>query len=117
MEVLVHDRTGLRANIAGNIVDAFEIALWLALAFVVVRAVNELIFGIAFRKRKGYEAPDLIRNIFSRRLHAGFCAHLSGLLSDFSGGALYYVGRLRRNPRSRASVHAWESLRGHLFSG
>ncbi|HZB45959.1 MAG TPA: hypothetical protein VE360_11965, partial [Pyrinomonadaceae bacterium] len=41
-----------------------SVALWISAAFVVVRALNELIFLI-FRKRKGYEAPSLMRDIFS----------------------------------------------------
>jgi hypothetical protein len=38
-----------------------SIAFWLSLAFVVVRALNELVFFV-FRKRKGYEAPSLVQD-------------------------------------------------------
>jgi len=41
-----------------------SIFFWLSLAFVFVRALNELVF-LVFRKRKGYEAPNLVRDIFS----------------------------------------------------
>ncbi len=41
-----------------------SIGLWLSLAFVVVRLLNEFVFFI-FRKRKGYAAPSLMRDIFS----------------------------------------------------
>ncbi|HYE14121.1 MAG TPA: mechanosensitive ion channel family protein [Pyrinomonadaceae bacterium] len=40
------------------------LAFWLSLAFVAVRALNEFVFFV-FRKRKGYEAPSLMRDIFS----------------------------------------------------
>lgn len=42
-----------------------KLALWLALSVVIVRALSALIFGLAFRIRRGYEAPHLVRNIFS----------------------------------------------------
>src|ERR1700693_6266744 len=39
--------------------------LWSMLAFLGVRALSTLIFDLLFRIRRGYEAPTLIRNIFS----------------------------------------------------
>ena len=39
--------------------------LWSLLAFLGVRALSTLIFDLLFRIRRGYEAPTLIRNIFS----------------------------------------------------
>lgn len=45
--------------------DAVLAALCIALVFVFVRLANELIFTFAFRWRKGYEAPNLLRNVFS----------------------------------------------------
>jgi small-conductance mechanosensitive channel/CRP-like cAMP-binding protein len=45
-----------------------SIAFWLSVAFVVVRALNELVF-LVFRKRKGYEAPSLMRDLFSLVLY------------------------------------------------
>jgi len=41
-----------------------SIAFWLGAAFAAVRALNELVF-LVFRKRKGYDAPSLMRDIFS----------------------------------------------------
>lgn len=41
-----------------------SIAFWLCLSLAAVRALNELVFLI-FRKRKGYEAPSLMRDLFS----------------------------------------------------
>ena len=48
-----------------NVVKFAKIILWMALAIVLIRGVNRLVFGIAFRLRKGYEAPNLVRNTFS----------------------------------------------------
>jgi small-conductance mechanosensitive channel/CRP-like cAMP-binding protein len=46
-------------------VTAIKFVLWATLALVIVRALSALIFSITFRIRKGYEAPSLIRNLFS----------------------------------------------------
>lgn len=45
-----------------------SIAFWLGFAFAAVRALNELVF-LVFRKRKGYDAPSLMRDIFSLVLY------------------------------------------------
>src|SRR3984893_10999834 len=42
-----------------------QLILWSMLAFLGVRALSTLIFDLLFRIRRGYEAPTLIRNIFS----------------------------------------------------
>ncbi len=44
---------------------ALQVMLYVALALIFVRLANEIIFVFAFRLRKGYEAPNLIQNIFS----------------------------------------------------
>src|SRR5215218_4370310 len=41
-----------------------SIAFWMSVALVAVRALNELVFFV-FHKRKGYEAPSLMRDLFS----------------------------------------------------
>ena len=41
-----------------------KIAFWMSLALAAVRALNELVFFV-FRKRKGYDAPALVRDLFS----------------------------------------------------
>jgi small-conductance mechanosensitive channel/CRP-like cAMP-binding protein len=43
----------------------FTLLLKGILAYLFVRAVNVLIFDLVFRLRRGYEAPALVRNIFS----------------------------------------------------
>lgn len=42
-----------------------KLILWSILAFLGVRALSTFIFDVLFRIRRGYEAPTLIRNIFS----------------------------------------------------
>ncbi len=46
------------------ILNAAFVAMWLCLAFLIVRAVGALVFYI-FRRRKGYDAPNLVRDIFA----------------------------------------------------
>jgi len=41
------------------------VVLWSLLAYLAVRLVNAAIFDFAFRLRRGYEAPTLVRNIFT----------------------------------------------------
>ena len=41
------------------------VALWALLAYFTVRLVNAALFDFAFRIRRGYEAPTLVRNIFT----------------------------------------------------
>ncbi|MFN2415797.1 MAG: cyclic nucleotide-binding domain-containing protein, partial [Pyrinomonadaceae bacterium] len=45
-----------------------QVVFWMSLALVAVRALNELVF-IVFRKRKGYDAPALMRDLFSLVLY------------------------------------------------
>jgi small-conductance mechanosensitive channel len=47
------------------VMNIVRLVLWMTLAIVIVRALASLIFGTIFRRRRGYEAPSLIRNIFS----------------------------------------------------
>jgi small-conductance mechanosensitive channel/CRP-like cAMP-binding protein len=41
------------------------VALWALLAYLGIRFLNAAIFDLAFRLRRGYEAPTLARNIFT----------------------------------------------------
>lgn len=50
---------------AESLVKALQLLLLAVLAYLIVRALNFLIFGFAFRLRSGFEAPTLVRNIFS----------------------------------------------------
>jgi small-conductance mechanosensitive channel/CRP-like cAMP-binding protein len=53
------------AHVASDLtLTLVSIAFWLCLSLAVVRALNELVFYI-FRRRKGYEPPSLMRDLFS----------------------------------------------------
>jgi hypothetical protein len=47
-----------------KIIAGIELVLLGILAYIVVRALSFLVFGM-FRLRKGFEAPTLVRNVFS----------------------------------------------------
>ncbi len=65
-----------------------SILFWVSVAFVVVRALNELVFFV-FRKRKGYEAPSLMRDIFSLVAYVtSLAVILKFHFADLSFGAL-----------------------------
>lgn len=50
---------------AQTIVHILQLIFLGILTYLVVRAFNVLIFGLVFRFRRGFEAPTLVRNIFS----------------------------------------------------
>jgi small-conductance mechanosensitive channel len=52
------------ASQADAFVNIFRLFLRGLLAYLVVRVLNSLIFGL-FRLRKGFEAPTLVRNVFT----------------------------------------------------
>ncbi len=68
-------------------VTVVQIAFWMSLALVAVRALNELAFFL-FRKRKGYEAPSLMRDLFSLVLYVTAGAVILKYTLDLSFGAL-----------------------------
>ncbi len=49
----------------GALINALYLILLAVIAYLIVRAINSFIFGLVFRLRRGYEAPQLVRNIFS----------------------------------------------------
>ena len=63
------------------------IGFWMTLALVAVRALNELAFFI-FHKRKGYEAPSLMRDLFSLVLYVTAGAVILKYTLDLSFAAL-----------------------------
>src|ERR1044071_115772 len=63
------------------------IAFWMSLALMAVRALNELTFFI-FRKRKGYDAPGLMRDLFSLVLYVTAFAVILKYTLDLSFAAL-----------------------------
>jgi small-conductance mechanosensitive channel len=48
-----------------TVINVLYLILVALIAYLVVRAFNSLIFGLAFRLRRGFEAPTLVRNVFS----------------------------------------------------
>ena len=65
-----------------------KLGLWLSFALILVRALNELVFFV-FRKRRGYAAPSLVRDLFSLVAYALSAAIiLNRLFPDLSLGAL-----------------------------
>lgn len=63
-ELLRGQMGGLAAQ-ANTIVKFVRVVLLGVLAYLFVRAVNTLIFDLVFRLRSGFEAPTLVRNVFS----------------------------------------------------
>jgi len=52
-------------SLPDNVAYIPQLILWAILAYLTVRALNAIIFAFVFRVRKGYEAPTLVRNVFS----------------------------------------------------
>src|SRR3954451_6381284 len=77
------------SQVAGSVAETgASVALWMSLALVAVRALNALVFFV-FRKRKGYEAPSLMRDIFSLVLYiTAFAVILKFHFENLSFGAL-----------------------------
>src|SRR6476661_8735645 len=60
---LLNTQMGL-ASRADTIVGVLRLASFAILAYLVVRALNTLVFGLV-RFRRGFDAPTLVRNVFS----------------------------------------------------
>src|SRR6266498_2717635 len=66
------------------------LALWALFAYLGVRVANAAIFDFAFRLRRGYEAPSLVRNIFTLvAFTVLFVLIFKSLYSDVQLGALF----------------------------
>lgn len=75
---------------AKTIVYVLQLVLLGILAYLVVRAFNVLIFGLVFRFRRGFEAPTLVRNIFTIiAFTALFFVIFSLRFPDINLGALF----------------------------
>lgn len=48
-----------------NLLKIPKLILWSLLAFLSVRALTTILFDFVFRIRRGFEAPTLVRNVFS----------------------------------------------------
>lgn len=66
------------------------LALWALFTYLGVRVANAAIFDFAFRLRRGYEAPSLVRNIFTLvAFTVLFVLIFKSLYSDVQLGALF----------------------------
>jgi small-conductance mechanosensitive channel/CRP-like cAMP-binding protein len=72
--LIVHFDRGIRelldrqiglASKTDTVVGVLRLVCFAILAYLLVRALNALIFGLVFRFRRGFEAPTLVRNVFS----------------------------------------------------
>jgi small-conductance mechanosensitive channel/CRP-like cAMP-binding protein len=61
---LLNAQIGLEAK-ANTVVKVLRLISFAILAYLFVRALNALFFDLIFRFRRGFEAPTLVRNIFS----------------------------------------------------
>jgi small-conductance mechanosensitive channel/CRP-like cAMP-binding protein len=92
-EQTFHDYLDLR--IAGrapsdSLLKIVNLLLLAILAYLAVRALNSALFGVVFRFRRGYEAPILVRNIFSIIAFAAlFFLVFSRIYPDVNLGALF----------------------------
>lgn len=92
---LLRGQMGELAAQADTIVNVLRLVLFGILAFVVVRVFGFLIFGVGYRFRRGYEAPSLIRNIFSIIAFTGlFLLIFSLVFPTVNLGALFTTSAL-----------------------
>jgi small-conductance mechanosensitive channel len=72
------------------IINIIKVILWMILAIAILRALADVIFGTIFRRRKGYEAPTLVRNIFSMVAYIlSFIIIFKSFYPDVGLGALF----------------------------
>jgi small-conductance mechanosensitive channel/CRP-like cAMP-binding protein len=75
---------------ATMIIRILRLVFFAILAYLVVRALNAVIFGLVFRFRRGFEAPTLVRNVFSIiAFTALFFIIFSQIFPDANLGALF----------------------------
>lgn len=73
----------------GTIIGVLKLVLFATLAYLLVRALNVAIFGLA-RLRRGFDAPTLVRNIFSIiAFSALFLLIFTRIFPDVNLGALF----------------------------
>jgi small-conductance mechanosensitive channel/CRP-like cAMP-binding protein len=92
-EPQLHDLLGARmgglASRADTIVALVKLIFLALLAYLLVRASNALVFGLV-RFRRGFEAPTLVRNIFSIVAFTGlFFLIFTSIFPDANLGALF----------------------------
>ena len=87
---LLAERMGGLASRADTVVKVIRLVLFGILAYLLVRVLNSLIFGLIYQMRSGYEAPTLVRNIFSIiAFTALFLLIFSSIFEGVNLGALF----------------------------
>jgi len=72
------------------ILNIIKVILWMIVAIAILRGLADLIFGTIFRRRRGYEAPTLVRNIFSMVAYIlSFVIIFKSFYPDVGLGALF----------------------------
>jgi len=90
LQTLLSAKMGRLAANAAPIVHVLQLILLALLAYLVVRAFNVFVFGLVFRFRRGFEAPTLVRNIFTIiAFTALFFIIFSVMFPDVNLGALF----------------------------
>jgi len=65
LRIWLRTQTGWLESHADSIVNILRLFFWALISYLFVRALASLIFRLGFRFRRGFEAPTLVRNIFS----------------------------------------------------
>jgi small-conductance mechanosensitive channel len=87
---LLAARMGGLASRADTVVKVIRLVLLGILAYLFVRVLNSIIFGLIYQMRSGYEAPTLVRNIFSIiAFTALFLLIFSAIFEGVNLGALF----------------------------
>jgi small-conductance mechanosensitive channel len=80
----------MAASAVGITLSLVRLALWLALAFALVRVASFLLFDYLYPKRRGVDAPDLARNILTLVAYiAFFTLVFKRLFPDIPLGAVF----------------------------
>lgn len=86
---LLKARMGGMGSKADTIVQVLQLVFLGILAYLIVRALNAMVFGLV-RFRRGFEAPTLVRNIFSIvAFTALFFLIFTSIFPDANLGALF----------------------------
>ncbi len=64
LNYLLSERMGAHPD-PDTIINVLKLILIGVVAYLLVRALNSLIFGLTFRLRSGFAAPTLVRNVFT----------------------------------------------------
>ncbi|MBA2339474.1 MAG: hypothetical protein H0V88_03695, partial [Pyrinomonadaceae bacterium] len=60
---IFESQLGMDSNVFDVALQLLKLALWLIFAFAAVRLATTFVFNFLLRRRKGYEAPRLMRDL------------------------------------------------------